>query len=304
MILRMNAHLKGFSDAPKQILIAGCGDVGSALGLRLVAAGHEVTGVRRRAGDLPPRIQGVSADLTDPETLRTLPRDVRVLVYSATADGFSEEAYRRAYLQGMENVLAALHDAPLERILFTSSTSVYAQDDGSWVNEDSPTRPAGFSGRILLQTEALVSRHGAECGAQTCAVRFGGIYGPGRTRLLDRVRAGAGCDPRTHWTNRIHRDDCAGVLAHLVQSAHMPPVVLAVDCEPAPRCRVMDWMAEQLQCERPPRTEGGVRRRGGNKRCSNRRLLASGYRFRYPSFREGYTSMLAAGLRRPHPSGS
>lgn len=281
-----------------KVLIAGCGDVGCALGLRLAAAGHEVVGVRRNAASLPPQIRGVAADLTRPDSLRALPRDAQVLVYSAAADGFSEEAYERAYVQGLGNVLDALHQSRLTRILFTSSTSVYGQDDGEWVNEDSETRPPGFSGRTLLRAEALLAGHAARCAARACAVRFGGIYGPGRTRLLDRVRAGAGCDPGPIWTNRIHRDDCAGVLAHLLQIPATAPVVLAVDCEPAPQCRVMDWMADQLHCDRPPRLHAGMRRRGGNKRCSNRRLLESGFRFCYPSFREGYASMLATGTAR------
>ena len=277
-----------------KILIAGCGDVGCALAERLAASGHEVIGVRRQVERLPSTLHAIAADLGEPRTLGALPRDVDMLFYTAAADGFNEAAYRRSYLQGLANVLDALSPAPLTRILFTSSTSVYAQDDGSWVDEDSPTRPVGFSGGILLEAEALGARIAAERGAGFTTVRFGGIYGPGRTRLLERVLGGGGCSRQLRWTNRIHRDDCAGVLAHLAGPGTAMGVCLAVDCEPAPQCQVMDWLASRLQCPPVPRTDDAAGARGGNKRCSNRRLLESGYTFHYPDFREGYTAVLAA----------
>ena len=275
-----------------RILIAGCGDVGGELARQLAGAGHRVFGLRRNAAALPPEVEPVAADLADPATLGRLPADVEALVYTAAAGGFGDDAYRRAYVDGVRNVLAALAGHPLRRVLFASSTGVYAQDDGGWVDEDSPTEPAGFSGRRLLEGEGLV----AACGVPAVRVRFGGIYGPGRTRLIDQVRAGATCsESPVAWTNRIHRDDCAGVLAHLLALDAPAPVYVAVDCEPAPRCEVLDWLADAVGAPRPKRVPGAEpRARGGNKRCSNRRLLDSGYRFRYPGFRDGYAAMLAA----------
>jgi len=274
-----------------RILIAGCGDVGGELARRISGEGHRVFGLRRNAAALPPEAEPVAADLGDPATLAGLPEELEILVYTAAAGGFGDDAYRRAYVDGVRNVLAALEGHPLRRVLFASSTGVYAQDDGGWVDEDSPTEPPGFSGRRLLEGEALV----AACGVPAVRVRFGGIYGPGRTRLIEQVRAGASCsESPVAWTNRIHRDDCAGVLAHLLALDAPAPVYVAVDCEPAPRCVVLDWLADAVRAPRPRREPGEPRVRGGNKRCSNRRLLASGYRFRYPSFREGYAAMLAA----------
>ncbi len=273
------------------ILIAGCGDVGSALGVRLAQAGHRVLGLRRDPSRLPREIEGVAADLSDPTSLAAVPDGVQVLVYTASAGGaFDDAAYQRAYVIGLANALARMRGS-LERVVFTSSTGVYGQDDGGWVDEDSPTEPAGFSGRRLLEGEALAG----DAGVPGICVRFGGIYGPGRTRLLDRARAGATCsDTPVVWTNRIHRDDCAGVLAHLVGVADPHPRYVGVDCEPAPQCQVMDWLAQRLGAPRPRRVSGAeaTRSRGGNKRCSNRRLLASGYRFAYPTYRDGYAAML------------
>ncbi len=215
-------------------------------------------------------------------------RTISVVIYTAAADGFDEQAYRNAYPVGLSNVLNALQHAPLERVLFVSSTGVYGQRDGEWVDERSVTEPAGFSGRILLEAESLL----ASLSVPASAVRFGGIYGPGRNRLIERVRAGASCAASTLWTNRIHRDDCAGMLHHLLHVPQLDDVYLGVDCEPAPQCRVMDWIADRLGVPHPQRAATDDRRRGGNKRCSNRRILENGYRFIYPSFREGYAQML------------
>src|SRR5690606_24982960 len=107
----------------------------------------------------------------------------------------------------------AIRSSPVRRVLFASSTAVYGQDDGSWVDETSPTEPRRFTGRCLLEAEALL----AGSGLGFSNVRFAGIYGPGRGRLLSQVLDGSavfGSEP--HITNRIHRDDCAGFLQHLI----------------------------------------------------------------------------------------
>ncbi|NIR28268.1 MAG: SDR family oxidoreductase [Gammaproteobacteria bacterium] len=278
-----------------RILIAGCGDVGTALGLRLTAEGHEVFGLRRRSEALPEPLHRLRGDLTEPATLAALPARLDVVVYSAAAGAFDEAAYEAVYVRGLSHLVDALHREGQRprRLLYVSSTGVYGQSDGSWVDEDSDTEPAHFSGRCLLAGEARA----LDAGIPGCVVRFGGIYGPGRTRLMQRVREGARCiDQPPVWTNRIHRDDCAGVLRHLAGRETVAPVYLAVDCEPSPECAVMDWIAERLGRPHPPRVSAqsaGSGRRRANKRCRNARLLASGYRFRYPTFREGYAQVLA-----------
>jgi nucleoside-diphosphate-sugar epimerase len=123
-------------------------------------------------------------------------------------------------------------------------------------------------------------------------LRLGGIYGPGRTRLVDRVRRGeATCPPEPTWTNRIHRDDAAGAIRHLLALDDPEEVYLGVDTDPAERCEVLTWLAERLGAPAP---RPGPASRRGNKRVSSARLQASGYRFRYPTFREGYGAMLDA----------
>ena len=282
-----------------RVLIAGCGYLGSALARRLDDVGCEVFGLRRTPGLLPDFIRPIAADLSEPATLRALPAHLDALVYSAAADGFHEAAYRAAYVEGLRSLLEALEEQQQSprRILFTSSTAVYGQCHGEWVDETSPTLPRGFSGRCLLEGEQLLlaSRH------PSVVVRLGGIYGPGRTRLIESVRSGEARlrEGPPRYTNRIHRDDCAGALAHLLRLEAPQHLYLGVDCEPADEALVLHWLAERLGVP-PPQTEPSQGappsgRSPGSKRAANDRLLASGYRFLYPTFREGYGALLSGG---------
>lgn len=277
-----------------RVLIVGCGYVGSELGRRLVAAGHEVFGLRRDPRDLPPGVAPVAADVTDSASLSGLPRDVEVVFYAASPAGFSDEAYCAVYRDGLANVLARVPDA--RQLFVVTSTGVYGQTDGEWVDEASPTEPRSFSGRRLLEAERLA----AESDVAATAVRLGGIYGPGRTRLLRSVADGsATIAAEPVYTNRIHRNDCAGLLEHLMNVNDPAPVYVGVDHEPAERGVVLRWLAGQLGVAPPPvaADAGDERRRGGSKRCSNARVVTSGYVFEYPTFREGYGALIDAGVR-------
>ena len=268
-----------------RVLIAGCGDVGGELARRLLADGHEVYGLRRRVHLLPAGVRPVAADLRDPDSLQAVPSGLDAVCYVAAADGRSPEAYRGAYVDGPRNLLrAAARAGTPGRVLYTSSTRVYPQHAGEWVDEDSPTGGDDY-GRILLEGEAAVR----DSAASSVVVRLAGIYGPGRTRLVDRVRAGEPCSPA--YTNRIHRDDCAGVLRHLLQLERPLPLYLGADHEPATQCEVMRWIAGRLGLPEP--AAAGAGREGGGKRCRNARLLSSGYAFEHRSFRDGYGALLA-----------
>ena len=288
-----------------RILIAGCGDVGAALGQNLRAAGHEVWGLKRRPADLPAAIQPLVADLTDPGSLSRLPPELDYIVYSAAAAGFSEAQYRAAYSDGPRNLLAALRATGQQpqRLLFASSTSVYGQQQGEWVDEASPAVADGFSGRCIRAGEQALW----DSPWPSVAVRFGGIYGPGRTRLIDSVREGTATRPTGApvYTNRIHRDDCARALQHLLELPDAEPLYVAVDDDPAPLDEVLSWLARQLGVPEPPLASQSPLKPGAgerdsamrlraSKRCRNARLRASGFEFRYPSYREGYAALLTA----------
>lgn len=277
------------------VLIAGCGFVGSELGRRLVAEGHDVWGVRRSEAPLPEGVRRLRLDLRDRDALRErIPDDLDAAVFAASADRHDEEGYRAAYVDGMRGLLAGLGSRRLRRLAFVSSTGVYGQSDGEWVDDSSVTEPSSFSGRVMLEAEALAlgSDH------PSTVLRFGGIYGPGRTRLLDSVRDGsAAWDPeRPIWTNRIHRDDGAAAIHWLLRlpEEDVPERLDVVDDEPATKEAVVTWIARELGVDRPPPRGGGdsLHRRGAGKRVSNRRLRATGFRLRYPSYREGYGAMI------------
>lgn len=272
-------------------LIVGCGYVGSVLGRVLVEDGWRVGGVRRREAAMPEGVERIRGDVTRPSTLRELRSGAELLVYAVSADERTEEAYRAAYVDGLENVLGAVGAGVSQpRLLYVSSTAVYEHDDGRRVDEDTPVDPSGFRGRVLLEGEAVARD------VSGTVLRLGGIYGPGRTRLLDGVRDGeARCPPGTIYTNRVHRDDAAGMLAHLATLDEPEAVYLGVDREPAPLCRVMRWMAERTGAPEPERAEPGEGRRRSSKRCSSDRIVSSGYRFRYPTFREGYEAVMDTG---------
>nr|WP_282103573.1 SDR family oxidoreductase [Halomonas getboli] len=278
-------------------MILGCGDIGTTLGQELKAAGHRVIGVRRDADKLAGSgLKGVSADLGDAEALAGLP-DADILVYVVSADRFEEEAYRAAYPDGLKTVLAEFGGRKRvpKHVFFVSSTSVYAQQGGETVDEESPVEPTGFSGLLMREAEQALIEHELP----GSVVRFSGIYGPGRDRLIRQVGEGriAAATPAMY-SNRIHRDDCAGVLAHLIGLAlageSLHELYLASDCEPAPLHDVMAWLAKQLKVEATATIQSPLRRRA-SKRCDNARLIESGYRFRFPTFREGYLQVLREG---------
>ena len=327
-----------------RVLIAGCGDVGTALGLALGRSGHEVFGARRSAHLLPAPLHGLTVDLTDRGAIERAVPAVDIVVYAVAAGRRDEGAYRRAYVDGVSALLEALEARaePPRRVFFVSSTSVYGERGGAWIDETAPLAPRGFAGESLVAGE----RRMLTSPIPATVVRFAGIYGPGRGWMIERARAGATCvgnPPK--YTNRIHRDDCAGALAHLIACERIDDVYVGVDDAPVEECEVLDWLAARLGAPAPRRVRtgppgaesgppgaesdpsgaesgppgaesgssgaesdpsgaeagpGSGAARASGKRCSNAKLRASGYRLRYPTFREGYAAVLAgAGERYP-----
>ena len=276
------------------VLIVGCGYVGAALGAVLSAEGHLVRGLRRNPKNLPPSIEPIAADVHQRDLGALLPDDLDFIFYTVASGGGGEAGYQAAYADGPANLIQALGEKgkKVKRIFFTSSTAVYPQTDGGWVDEKSPARPTHYAGRILLEGERIF----LHSPYPAAILRLGGIYGPNRTRLIDAVRGGqakrgAGA-PR--FTNRIHRDDCACALVHLMKMNAPERVYVGVDDEPAEHDAVLDWLADRLGVPRPRGggDEPAPSRPATNKRCSNARLKTSGYRFLYPSYRDGYAEML------------
>lgn len=281
-----------------RVLIAGCGYLGEALGLSLIQKGHEVCGLRRRSEKLPSNFLQIRADLTLPGTLVNLPWPIDVVYYMVGADHRNEEAYHAAYVQGLVNLVRALknQNPAVRRWIFTSSTAVYHQSCGEWVDENSTVAPIHFSGRCLREGENFLLSNVAE----SIVVRLGGIYGPGRHRFIDYVRTGEirKIKGPSRYLNHIHRDDCIGVLVHLLNLNNPQALYVVVDNEPVDKYQLLDWIAGQLDISLPLMfQENSQIKQQGNKRCRNTLIVNSGYPFRYPSFREGYLSLLFEGLK-------
>jgi nucleoside-diphosphate-sugar epimerase len=276
------------------VLIAGCGDVGSRLATQLLDFGWEVHGLRRNVARLPKGVIGVAGDLFNKDCPATWPIGaVDYLVYCAAATDHDEAGYRAAYIQGLQHVLEWLNDygqAP-KRLVFVSSSSVYGQQNGEWVDETSSAVAAGYSGQVMLEAEQLA----LNSGFPASVVRLTGIYGPGREWLLTQVRRGyrVVTDPPLYG-NRIHVDDAAGLMAFLLESDHrgvaLDDVYIGVDDAPAPLADVVAWLRDYLGVTEW--ADDASVRRTGSKRCSNARAKALGWTPKYPSFREGYAAIL------------
>lgn len=276
------------------VLIAGCGDVGSRLASQLLVEGWQVHGLRRNVSRLPDGVIGVAGDLFNaqcPPTWPSAPLDY--LVYCAAATEHDEAGYRAAYVEGLQHVLSWLkqHGQQPRRLLFVSSSSVYGQKDGEWVDETSATEASGYSGRLMLEAEQVA----LHSGIPASLVRLTGIYGPGREWLLTQVRQGyrVAIDPPLYG-NRIHADDAAGLLAFLMQADQRGVVLedcyIGVDDAPAPLAEVVGWLREYLGVTEW--ADDASVRRAGSKRCSNARARALGWVPRYLSYREGYAAIL------------
>jgi nucleoside-diphosphate-sugar epimerase len=284
-----------------RVAILGCGYVGIELGRQLTAAGHDAVGVRRSDAGLDAiedaGFDAVRADLTDAASLSAVP-DVDWIVYAASAGGRGVEAARTAYVDGLRTVVETFgsRSSPPARLVYTSSTGVYGDHDGDWVDESTTPDPATERQRVLLEAERIALAADRMDGT---VVRFGGLYGPDRYRL-DYYLDG----PVTEgYLNSIHRDDAAGVVAHLLETGRARnEVVLAVDDEPVSKWAFADWLADECDRPRPPKqtvaeraADGEVSRRvRANKRCANDRLHELDYDLRYPTVWAGYRPAIDA----------
>lgn len=278
-----------------KILMVGCGDLGIATAKRLQACGYDVVGARRSIDKLPADLPGIAVDITRPATLAALTQhNWHAVIITLTADNFTHEAYQATYVDGLKNVLTCLEcleNNPL--VLFASSTSIYHQNDGSVVDEGSETQPTSFSGQAMLRAEQLLADYPAE----SCALRFGGIYGRGLGRLAERLTEGYIC-PREPvlYSNRIHFEDCSRAFVHLVdlyqREGALAPNYLAVDSQPTLLREVMEWLAvkQGLKVEDLHDSEAPVR--GCNKQCNNAALLNTGFELQYPDYRSGFIALL------------
>jgi len=284
----------------KKVVILGCGFVGARAARLFALAGWEVMGVTRSqssaAGLGRERYRVLACDIADAGRLSAVKelQGADAVISAVSSGRGGEEAYREVYLTGIRNAIDCLKPG---RVLFVSSTSVYAQNDGAWVTEESPAEPVPATGRVLREAEEVALGYGG------MVARLAGIYGPGRAVLLRRffektaVIEGAG----GRHLNQIHADDAAGALFHLIEQELPAGIYNVSDDKPLTQLGFYQWLAEYLGEALPPHGPEPVERKRGvtDKRVSNAKLRSMGWSPIYPSIQEAVTrdAALLAGAR-------
>jgi nucleoside-diphosphate-sugar epimerase len=285
-----------------RVLIVGCGYVGLPLGVELVRLGHEVYGLRRNAlaeNELKAvGIHPLFGDVTQLETLAKLPREFDWVVNCVAAGGGAEN-YRQVYLQGTRNLIEWLAPSSPKKFVYTSSTSVYGQADGSQVKESSPTELLVETAKVLLETEKALLAAVAERKFPAVILRVAGVYGPDRGHWFKQFLKNEAQmeSDGSRFLNMIHRDDLIGCIIAALKNGRPGEIYNAVDNEPVSQLHFFQWLAHALDKPLPPsepENPGENRKRGvTNKRVLNRKLkMELGYQFKYPNFRKGYSAEL------------
>jgi len=275
------------------VLIVGCGDLGSAVADLLSQQGFAVTGVRRSQAPLAPGISLMRADVTDAASLQQLATvKPEILLYCVAADAQTDQSYRAHYVDGLRNVLAVLEPCKsLRHVFFVSSTRVYGQQTDDWLDENTPARPSDFGGLRLQEAETLLNTFDIP----HTILRLSGIYGPGRTRLLQMASNPQAWPLNNSWTNRIHRNDAAAFIAYCITKAgrreELASLYLLTDSNPVPQHEVLRWLAVKQGTDMTAVPTPPV---AGGKRLSNRRMLETGFSLRYPDYQAGYGQLLAS----------
>jgi nucleoside-diphosphate-sugar epimerase len=279
-----------------KILIVGCGDLGLAIGHRL-AHKHAVFGLRRQSQDMqsqgqPSNLSMLQADVTDPASLQVLPElKAELIIYCVAADAQTDAAYQAQYVNGLAHVLATQQqNTALRHVFFVSSTRVYGQDAGEFLDDTSPLSPVDFGGQRLLEAEQLLTNFACP----TTALRLSGIYGPGRLRMINLAKSQTWPEINS-WSNRIHRDDAAAFTVFLMEQVLEGKAVktsyIVSDDAPASLHEVLAWLADQMQIGIPANAQQQASK---GKRLANGLMRATGFQLKYPNFKVGYQALLAS----------
>lgn len=276
----------------KHLLLIGCGDLPTRLVRKLDLGIWQVDGLRRSNIEIP-GVQISTGDANNIEDIKTLiAKKPDQIIITLTPDSRGTETYINTYLKPAKNVVQIAQElAPSAHLIFVSSTSVFAQNKGEIVDECSDTSPTRETSQILLAAEKEIE---ASSNPSTI-VRFSGIYGPGRTRLIEKVSSENYTKrDEASWTNRIHSEDCAALLAHLINHKEIAVngagIMIGTDHQSVINLDVERWLASQLKIAYPAKEADDIQAKG--KRCSNQKLLDSGFTFQYANYQKGYSALL------------
>lgn len=278
-------------------LIIGCGYVGEALGQRLIALGHTVTGVRRESADndrlAKLGIRPLNLDITQSDSLDALTEPFDHVVVAVSSSRGGREAHQRVFGAGIVNVCAWLKTHTARSVVFISSTSVYRQTEGEWVDEKSHTAMDTATSKTLRNAEDQI----ASVVSPVTILRSSGIYGPGRGYLFQQFMNGAATIEGTgeRFLNMVHRDDLAKAIIRSFDGNG--GTFNITDDEPVSQLNFFEWLSERTNRPLPPfapEPDPSTRKRGiTNKRVSNKRFKkALGFEYTHPTFREGLETEL------------
>jgi len=271
-----------------EVLIIGCGFLGEAAADLFSTRGKRVLGLVKNHDSMRAfegkSFDSATCDITSPADVDSMTdrlKGVELAIYSVSSGGAGAEAYAVLYREGLRRVLTAWRP---QRVLFVSSTSVYAQTDGDWVTEESPTQPERDTGKILLEAEEIALNFGGS------VLRLSGIYGPGRSVLLRKFLSGEAVleNGGSRWINQIHRDDAAAAMLKLSETGISSGIYNVSDDRPATQKEIYEWMAGFLKRPLPHDGIDEMKRKRGwtSKKVSNRKLHGTGWVPRFPSYRD------------------
>jgi nucleoside-diphosphate-sugar epimerase len=260
------------------LVIVGAGDVGGRLARLRAGRTVDVIAARRRDVDVGEGVRSLQVDVVTGAGIARLPRRPDALVFCVAPDQRDEAAYRSLFVDGVRRLLDRIE---MTRLLMVSSTAVYAEDAGEWVDEATPARPPAFNGRVLLEAESELATH-----PQACVLRLSGLYGPGREAMMRRARSAIAGQPR--WSNRVHVDDAASALSLLLDLQPLQRLYLGSDDMPVLESELLAWLRESEGLPAVAPETGPMT----GRRVSNARLREAGWMVRHPDFRSGYGALL------------
>jgi len=258
----------------KQGIIIGAGDLGLRVAMLRAGLGDAVCTLRRRTLPVPSGVQAVTGDLHSAHDLARLPVNADWMVFCATPDSRNASAYRHLYVDGFRKARDLLQP---KHCLFVSSTAVYGQNHGEWVDETSTAEAETFNGLALREAERICLQE-----SSARVLRLSGITGPGRNMLINKALLGTEC--ANVWSNRIHISDAAAAVSHVLELSAAEPLWIATDDTPALQCDVLNWIRQCHDLPPLPYPDGLTQ----GRRISNARLKASGWQPRYASYRQSY----------------
>ena len=286
------------SDVSEQTMIFGCGYLGRRVARLAIGEGKTVWATTRQHGKqrelASEGIQPIVADWTDRRTLSGLP-EVNHLVICVSYDRKSHHNRYESQVGGLRNLLQAISSET--KICYISTTGVYHQKDGLWVDETSPTRPTRDGGRAHLMAESLLNRMRPH--TPWTILRLSGIYGPNRIpRAADVIAGRPIASPQNGFLNLIHVDDAARAVCSTMRKATRRLYVVSDD-QPVIRSHFYDEIACQTNSAKPQfvtpdGTSPVMMRSESNKRIWNRRMKRDLVtKLQFPTYRHGLADILS-----------